>query len=309
MSHIKARILLFFLLTTNYNLLTFSQNSSIKCNGKIQFSVGLSKKSTPFQLSGNLILFNERKTEQVGVNFNVTLYSGYLGSKLTKMNAINNNKKFISIINFYSSGTFFVIRNFDNKYYNYERIKEFRPINQIVNSIQSIPYKYSGSIATSFIFTNNNFQRVGSINFRIGDIALGYFNDGPPFDGWIGACTGDGEDRWFTGGGYIEYSDNRNSYYWYFERFTGYNPFAFKVSNLLMLTNTIYSKDEELYNLGSTGIGIKSKSFQASINLLGNDKIDIQNLIHRFLSINPIHYSIAKSNLFINAGYSQLFTK
>ncbi len=308
MNLFRNLLIKFLFLTLLLNTILYSQNIKYHWAMNLKISIGLAKNITPLELSSNINIIREEKSNQSGINANLTFYSGYLGSKLKSMKAVNrNNLK--SILNFYSSLTFFTLINFDQKYFHYERMKEFRPLNQIVNSLQENPFKYSGSLASTFILINKNLQRVGSVNFRIGDISLGYFNDGPPFNSFPGLWTGDGEDRWFTGGGFIEYSDNEASYYWYFERFTGYDPIAFKASSILGLTHTLYAEEQQEYNIGSTGLGLKTKGFDITANILGNDKLDLQNFIHKYLTANPIHYSNSRSNFLLNINYSTQLLK
>ncbi|MBC7773886.1 MAG: hypothetical protein H7246_00500 [Phycisphaerae bacterium] len=150
-------------------------------------------------------------------------------------------------------------------------------------------YKNSVTLATNFVINpkhSTRNQQVGFGGFSTGDFALGYYNDGTPWN-FIG--LGDGYDRWWTGGGFFEiwslHAPTRLGLY--YDNFTGGNDDevveAFEIANVLGLAHVDF-RDPDLtyFNRGQimmraalpSGLGM-------SLILSGDRYMVVQNLIHR----------------------------
>jgi hypothetical protein len=151
----------------------------------------------------------------------------------------------------------------------------------------------------------NRSQRIGFIGFGLGRvISAGYYNDGPPYDKIF--SMGDGFDRYWTGGGFVHigtknwidstvYSklDNHKlkslpQFIFSFDKFTGYSPNSYELSNMLKLKYVPYKQEEmSSYNrsnlryalLFNDGIGLALSTYDDSFDV--QDKIhDITNYSH-----------------------------
>ncbi len=174
-------------------------------------------------------------------------------------------------------------------------------------------HNYSTSLTLSHLFILNKFrknQRSGSINMNFGYVSLGYFNDiMDQIFTFEGLGMGDGHDRYWTGGGYLNIQINdRYEIFYEFDRFTGFGGKLFEISNKLRLNNTFYKtdsletmedvddpyKNQSFANRGLFSFGLRRYfenyyNWYAKISNIGDSNFDIQNIIHRKLSKNPVH--------------------
>lgn len=182
-------------------------------------------------------------------------------------------------------------------------------------------FMHSLVIGTNFILNNNNRnQRVGFLNVNMARVVvLNYYNDGPPYDGWLG----DGFDRWWTGGGgldvyldqYIRTPDNSSFYASYFrdsrisikyDRFTGNMQGPFESSTLFGF-HYVPAKnlDQLLLNQSRLKIGMHffQQNFEMGYVRHGNILDDLQNFIHLSKG-DPLHYTYSRSRDIFFANYS-----
>lgn len=143
-------------------------------------------------------------------------------------------------------------------------------------------------------------------------IQLCYFNDGPPFSKLYGLFLGDGQDRFWTGGGYLRCIFNDNNFRDFnisFERFTSSAQDQFNIGSLFGLNHVPVSLDKQFFNRGKITM---EASFKNSLNiiyspLIGDHKNwDLQNWIHRKISKNPYHSSLRKNMFQIGLGYNYI---
>ena len=137
-------------------------------------------------------------------------------------------------------------------------------------------------------------QKVGNVMLSVGDVYLNYYNDGGPGLKYLG----DGEDRYWTGGGtlgaLIRRHGDIHQLELAFDKFTGFSEHAFHAMGLLFVDNVLYHDTEQLgYNAGrialryfNHGVGIGG-----SINRW-NTAFDFQDFIHREISRDPYHPKI-----------------
>lgn len=166
-------------------------------------------------------------------------------------------------------------------------------------------YNSSLTLGTNFITNlNGRHQQIGFARATIWKAVLAYYNDGPPYHHLL---TGDGRDRWWTGGGYVQYgndrlvdstSSQRFSFAFGFDRFTGYSHGMFELANALKQA-VVMNKDERQYflNAGRNYIVANDLKRDYSVSFSANNIpwIDIQNLIHNTGSMAK-HYSVLKES-------------
>jgi hypothetical protein len=163
-------------------------------------------------------------------------------------------------------------------------------------------YKNSLTLATNFVlnprYPNRN-QQVGFGGVSTGDFALGYYNDGTPWN-FIG--LGDGADRWWTGGGYFEVwtMDAPVRLGLYYDNFTGGESAgrttkAFEFANVLGLAHVDF-KDKSLqyFNRGQIMVRAALRNGLGVSAILSGDKyMFFQNFIHKSMdqSLYPSYAS------------------
>ncbi len=163
-------------------------------------------------------------------------------------------------------------------------------------------------------------QRVGSLSLGTRGFDFNYYNDGTPYQ-WMG--LGDGKDRYWTGGGFVnvhirnkyDYSDSgdrrngilRNVFIG-FDRFTGNYPESFEVANALRLNSVPYGdKTQAFMNKGRTYAGFELAGipgFAPFFSLNDRNKFDIQYLIHKIRK-QPIHKTLHDDSNGLNLFYSR----
>jgi hypothetical protein len=211
------------------------------------------------------------------------------------------------------------------------QLTHIRPFNYM--SVLNITHNYAGSLTmiTNFVLNNHHRnQRVGAINFNIGSVSGGYYNDVMRmiFE-YEGMGMADDHDRYWTGGGFLNIRVNQIEFFYDFDRFTGFGGKLFEISKLLGLNQVYYrynkdliedkskdpnyvlSENELFYNRGKISFGLRFYGTELnqisflSYTMIGNPKWDIQNIIHKS-RLNPFHpsYSIEMSQAGI--GYSGL---
>lgn len=163
-------------------------------------------------------------------------------------------------------------------------------------------------------------QRVGSLSTGTYGVDINYYNDGTPYQ-WVG--LGDGKDRYWTGGGFVnfhirnkyDYSDAgirnngiiRNLFIG-FDRFTGNYPESFEVANAMRLNSVPYGdKTQAFMNKGRTYAGFEFAGipgFAPFFSLNDRNKLDIQYGIHT-LRKQPIHKTLHDDSNGLNLFYSR----
>ncbi len=166
------------------------------------------------------------------------------------------------------------------------------------------PFHRSITLATNFIANNHRRnQQLGMIGLAIGNVQLGYYNDGPPFDLW---GAGDAFDRWWTGGGYLHigHDDSEWQFIYSFDKFTGYQRDAYEIANILRLNYVSYKNvPESTYNRGRNQFGFRHRS-GIGVNLSFFDTWDIQDWIHRMLRYT-YHPSLYHRQVFLGLQYDK----
>lgn len=156
------------------------------------------------------------------------------------------------------------------------------------------PYKSSLSYGVNFILVDEwkKLQRVGFLNFNVaGRFQLSYYNDGGPINGW----AGDNQDRYYTGGivfsyhGYIE--DAVNIIELSYHKYTGYQKYAFDVSEHLQIDFLNYFDTNQFkYNQQRWRLNVSNidKGFGGSISLYNANALDFQDFLHFWTNV-PYH--------------------
>ena len=190
-------------------------------------------------------------------------------------------------------------------YFDEKPVRTFSNFNTVAVTHK---YKNSVTLATNFVINPKNSsrnQQVGFGGFSTGDFALGYYNDGTPWN-FIG--LGDGFDRWWTGGGFFEIWSLRASKRLgiYYDNFTGGNDDevveAFELANVLGLAHVDF-RDPDLtyFNRGQIMLrGSLPSGLGMSLILSGDRYMLIQNLIHRAMD-QSFYQSFANDR--VHAGF------
>jgi hypothetical protein len=194
------------------------------------------------------------------------------------------------------------------------------------------PFNFYATLASINIFRLTKFstpdyrdkyrftQRVGSLSLGTRGFDFNYYNDGTPYQ-WMG--LGDGKDRYWTGGGFVnvhirnkyDYSDAGNrsngivrNIFIGFDRFTGNYPESFEVANALRLNSVPYGdKTQAFMNKGRTYAGFELAGipgFAPFFSLNDRNKFDIQYLIHKIRK-QPIHKTLHDDSNGLNLFYSR----
>ncbi len=176
------------------------------------------------------------------------------------------------------------LRNYPLYYFN----------NWTVPSLQN-PFRYSASVGGNavILFTKKkyNAQLVGFLNAHIDRFQASYINDGPPF--W--PPLGDRFDRYHTGGGFLSFHGNDdwaiNIIELGYNKFTGYSPSSYELSNKIGSSYVFYKDPNENYynksNLHLT-VGNTVKHWGVSVMAYNYPRLDIQHRIHSNMYF-PLH--------------------
>jgi len=179
------------------------------------------------------------------------------------------------------------------------------------------PFRYSLSIGSNILLAmdpgKKKFQRIGFINAHVGTFQFNYYNDG---GGFQSVGIGDGEDRYFTGGGFAAVNlDGRkdlNQFSLSYHKFSGFYPGAFDLASDMDLTFVNYKNPDEAYynkSFWSLSVGNVTKGWSGFIrsNNIYN-RIDFQNFIH--YSGTDAYHQIPYPRYFsVGGSYSGLNTK
>lgn len=195
------------------------------------------------------------------------------------------------------------------------------------------PFNTYLTLATTHVFRLSKFstpnywgkyrfsQRVGSVSLGTRGFDFNYYNDATPFQ-WMG--LGDGKDRYWTGGGFVNIHlnnrydtsterktfDNKLVRYVFigFDRFTGHYPESFEVANALRLNNVPYGdKTQAFFNKGRSFVGLESASipgFAPFFSINDRNKLDIQYAIHQIRK-QPLHKTLHSPNNGLNIFYNK----
>lgn len=166
-----------------------------------------------------------------------------------------------------------------------------QPLYYFTDMVQPVlqnPYRYSFSIGTNYVIPfdgQKHAQQVGFIDFHLENFQLGYYNDGGGFQG-IG--IGDGNDRYYTGGGLISLTlptcNYINTFIASYHKFSGFSPNAFELSSALSLSFVNYTNpDQQYYNKSYWNFSISNvKTGLYAFARINNtyNRLDFQNTIH-----------------------------
>ncbi|MBR9922652.1 MAG: hypothetical protein GYB31_17605 [Bacteroidetes bacterium] len=166
-----------------------------------------------------------------------------------------------------------------------------------------LPYSNSLTLGTHFVFSKDRSQQIGftclklkmpSKDMYMNSLSFHYYNDGVPF-GWLGLA--DTFDRWWTGGGSIEYVLDRNTDFrnpsrnqWRFamgfDKFTGGGKTAtsdaYGFVNRVLIRQVDYTLSEYkeiFYNRGIFFAEVQFGRFAGRLST-SSDLFDVQHLIH-----------------------------
>jgi hypothetical protein len=169
-------------------------------------------------------------------------------------------------------------------------------------SAMTNPFLNSMTLATNLIWNRQGrSQQGGFMGIALGNTCIGYFNDGPPFHL---TATGDTYDRWWTGSGYVQYfgGDRFGTFLAHFDKFTGFQPNAYELSQALRLNNVMYRDFEYMtYNRGRIGMTWVHSS-GVGINASIHNRYDIQDFIHRVMKY-PFHPSVYNPRLILGPQF------
>lgn len=199
---------------------------------------------------------------------------------------------------------------------NHEFLERFNPINFFADDSSAPlhnPFYHSIGIGTNFIRSTDNFKKnqyLGVLNVNINRVfQFNYYNDGTPFH-WMG--LGDGFDRYYTGGGfvavYLDHESDIDFIQLSYNKFTGYQQYAFEAANYLQIDFLPYKDPESFYFNQSRWrgkIGNFSKGFSFTVSGYDLQKGDGQDLIHYIIdnSYHPDPYREARWGLGLNYSY------
>jgi hypothetical protein len=279
-----------------------------KKNYVTNFSAGLNlgfHREIPVSLNGKNI-FNVDIAFQPGI----TLYQNGIGTSILEFNKRDiTDHTDQKIIKQSSSSQFDIINGLSITIGGAKKPNEIQHENKTFHFFykSSLVQDYNSSLTlgTNFITNfNGRHQQIGFFRATIWKAVVAYYNDGPPFQL---LHTGDGKDRWWTGGGYFQYGNDRLvdssnskrfSFALGFDRFTGYSHGMFELSNILRQAVVIH-KDERQYflNSGKNYFVANDLRRDYSVNFSINNlpKWDIQNLIHNTGRMTK-HYSVLKES-------------
>lgn len=149
------------------------------------------------------------------------------------------------------------------------------------------PYYNSFSLGSNFIVSSDSErenQLVGFSNLNLErTVQICYYNDGTPW----GNFTGDGYDRYFTGGGVLSYhsnfSNSINLVELSYHKFTGYQRFAFEIANHMQIDFIPYKSVNAFY-YNQSRWRLKAANFESGFgfqfSVYDKQKWDMQDLIH-----------------------------
>lgn len=129
----------------------------------------------------------------------------------------------------------------------------------------------------------DNYQRIAFLGAKINAVHIAYSNDG----GFLMKLWGDGKDRYFTGGGFVNVHLNDNivinKYGISFYKFTGYNELSFEISDELLFSSVDYKDVKQNYfNKGFWSFNMGNTTYGDVFVRKNNPKNigEVQNFIH-----------------------------
>lgn len=319
-NHLKNFIISFLFFCLNYTCLSaqdIRQNIGIIGFARIEFGLPKNKFSTNISAGINLgfhreIHLSKKKNIFIDIAFQpgITLYQNGMGTSVLEFNKrdeMNNIDQ--RILKQSSNSQIDIINGFSISLGGAKKPLHIQHENKnfhfFYRSALVQDYNSSLTIGTNFISNfNGRHQQIGFARISIWKAVLAYYNDGTPYQYTL---TGDGKDRWWTGGGYLQYGNDRLvdttaskrfSFAIGFDRFTGYSHGMFELSNLLKQAIVLH-RDERQYFLNSGRVyGIVNdlkRDYSVSVSLNNIPWLDVQNLIHNKGSMAK-HYSVLKES-------------
>jgi hypothetical protein len=165
----------------------------------------------------------------------------------------------------------------------------------------SAPFLNGGTLASNFVWNNHHrSQQIGFVGLTVGNAQVGYYNDGPPFHL---TGQGDGYDRWWTGGGYVQaFLPGEYQALAFFDKFTGFQRDAYELANAMRLNYVMYRDFEKMtYNRGRIGAMLTLPSGVA-VSAAYHNTFDVQDFIHRLFRY-PFHPSMYSKRMIIGTQY------
>lgn len=157
------------------------------------------------------------------------------------------------------------------------------------------PYRYSfswgGNAVIYYRRERYKAQHVGFANLHIGRVQASYTNDGPPFK----PPFGDKFDRFNTGAAWLSFHGDDH---WAinlveigYNKFTGFSPGSYEISNKLGNSYVFYKETEENFfnkSLVYLNVGNTARGWVATGNLYNYRHLDVQHTIHK-MGYYPLH--------------------
>ncbi len=311
--HITLCCILFF----NYS---YSQIISNNTGSEYQFGFGI-KTILEVQRFSNLRLslsagIGKKMKDDLSfiypsINTELQIYNGGMGSSLMNKNKLKLNFDFVTSVSI----------TLGSKLVNHiGYAKKFNPLYYFLDdsaiSLQN-PYHWSLSLGSNYIISsdsNKENQMVGLLNLNFGRlIQFTYINDGAPF----GKLTGDGYDRYHTGGGMFSYHGNYtdaiNLIEISYHRFTGYQRNSFEISNHMQIDFIPYKNSEAFY-YNQSKWKFKLSNYNSGYGgyfAYYNSNLDGQDLIHKIIdkAYQPNLLKISRKAYGINYYYTNWNSK
>lgn len=290
-----------FILATTLN----AQNSSVN---ELQYGLALKAKlelrrfrhqepNLNFKISASAGLASSWLVEELypSINTELIFYNGGIGSRSRYLNGKWRDKK--AVIDFVMAFTLTggnVNQDFNNGVSGANRYVPLYYFGEFAAPSLQNPFVNSFSLGTNLVFSSDpgrNFQRLGFLNMHFGNnFQISYFNDGTPFQYVL---LGDYEDRFYTGGLVVTYTDSYQSdgrpnflkLEASYLKFTGYNQNSFNLSTALQTSNVDYSdENQQYYNKSAWKFNVASvnenQSFGLAIGYYNSTFFDLQHIIH-----------------------------
>jgi hypothetical protein len=226
------------------------------------------------------------------LNTEIQIYNGGLGSNNVK--GYSENKIILDAV--------FALTLTSGFDYNPDTNNPLKYFSDFAIPSLNNPYSVSASLGTNLIFTtekNRETQRVGFAGVNVKGVQAFTYNDGSFLARMF---LGDGEDRYYTGGGGLSYNTAWNdkkatkevalelSYH----KFTGYTDDTFQLGYDIGASLVTYKNEEQYgYNKSLWKAGamyrVDNVGYGVSINQYNYPKWDEQHLIH-WLTYCPYHF-------------------
>ena len=312
-SHLSLCLLFTQLLYSQQNNGSFDTNkfqygASLKINlavNNIGLKEHLSKANEPrisVRVSGNVGVAKSWITSNIypALNAEFQLYNSGFGSNSRP--ATNGEKRKISLDGILALT---VTHGFDKNSGSFVQMVPLRYFSDFTFPSLKNPYRYSASLGANLIVStdkNKQSQRIGFLNLNGAGFQLSYYNDGTPFDSFY---LGDGEDRYYTGGGTLSYdfaikdahsNNTMANLEISYHKFTGYNKSAFELSSIIGNSLVDYGEDEDqiFYNksLWRVNSSIRQNNMGIGLTYTQNNsaKYDGQSWIHLLISDDSFHF-------------------